>query len=57
MEPVEKDKEQLLDCLKALSVLDGAVRYIHGTLKEDARVYKEIDFLYTTLLTWYEGSK
>ena len=40
------EKEQVINCIKALSRIDGIVRYIDGNgLKQDKALYEAIDIL------------
>jgi hypothetical protein len=41
-----EEKEQVIECIKALSRIDGIVRYIDGNgLKQDETLYTSIDTL------------
>jgi hypothetical protein len=44
-------KNELISLLKAISFIDGRVRYING-LKEDKELYKQIDFICETILLY-----
>lgn len=42
----KSEKEQVIECIKALSRIDGIVRYIEGNgLKKDETLYESIDTL------------
>jgi hypothetical protein len=43
------EKNELIGLLKAISFIDGRVRYING-FKEDKELYKQIDFICETIL-------
>jgi hypothetical protein len=42
-------KNELIELLRAISFIDGRVRYING-LKEDKELYKQIGFICETIL-------
>ena len=48
---------ELIEAMRCLSKIDGAVRYIHGNLKEDKYLYEQIDRIQQLLNLWYEEVK
>jgi hypothetical protein len=49
-------QNELLMMLKAISFIDGRVRYING-FKQDDELYRQIDFLCGTILLHLEDTK
>lgn len=43
-------KDDVIECMKAISAIDGAVRYISGGLKEDSFIYGKIDLIIEKLM-------